>query len=72
MEPYRKTKPKFSVRTTIESNTPGAFTKVKSEVDEFQIAKPRGAERIILLNVDLHPEATPVRFQQYKGIVWRY
>ena len=62
MKPCRKTKLKFSVRTAIESNTLGAFTRVKFEADEFQIAKPKGAERTTLLNVDLDPEATPVLF----------
>ena len=40
----------------------GVFTKVKFEADEFQIAKPKGAGRTTLLNVDLDPEATPVLF----------
>ena len=62
MKPCRKPKLKFSIRTTIESNALGAFTRVKFEADEFQIAKPKGAEITTLLNVDLDPEATTILF----------
>lgn len=49
-------------RTSIESDTPAAFTNVKSEADDFQISKPKGAERLTLLSADLDSEAVGALF----------
>ena len=49
-------------RTSLESDTPAAFTNVKSEAKNFQISKLKGAERIRLLSADLDPEAASALF----------